>query len=104
MANLSNPWLFKYNPLRISPALLMLLLPMMLSCSVDNGWLTLLTISESLVLSALKVKLEMQVLQSGKAFSTNAFKDKSLSNTILDVSLTVLFAPIYNVVFFWVFL
>ena len=104
MANLSNPWLFKYNPLRISPALLMLLLPMMLSCSVDNGWLTLLTISESLVLSALKVKLEMQVLQSGKAFWTNAFKDKSLSNTILDVSLTVLFAPIYNVVFFWVFL
>ena len=35
----------------------------------------------------------MQTLQSGKTFSTNAFKDKSLSNTILDVSLTVPFVP-----------
>ena len=72
----------------------MLLLSMMSSCSVDKCWLTLLTVSEALALSVLKVKLEMQTLQSGKAFSTNAFKDKSLSNTILDVSLTVLFVPI----------
>ena len=35
----------------------------------------------------------MQTLQSDKAFWINAFKDKSLSNTILDVSLTVPFVP-----------
>ena len=63
----------------------------MSSCSVDKGWLTLLTVSEALILSVLKVKLEMQTLQLCKAFPTNAFKDKSLPNTILDVSLTVLF-------------
>ena len=61
----------------------MLLLSMMSSCSVDKCWLTLLTVSEDLLLSVLKVKLEMQTLQSGKAFSTNAFKDKSLSNAII---------------------
>ena len=64
----------------------MLLLSMMSSCSVDKYWLTLLTVSEALTLSVLKVKLEMQTLQSRKAFSTNAFEDKILSNTILDVS------------------
>ena len=72
----------------------------MSSCSVDKCWLTLLTVSEALALSVLKVKLEMQTLQSGKAFSTNAFKDKSLSNAILDVSFTVLFVPICNITFF----
>ena len=59
---------------------------MMSSCSVDKCWLTLLTVSEALELSVLKVKLEMQTLQYGKAFSTNAFKDKILSNTIPDVA------------------
>ena len=67
---------------------------MMSSCSVDKCWLALLTVSEALTLSALKIKLEMQTLEAGKVFSINAFKDKSLSNTILDVSLTVLFVQI----------
>ena len=49
----------------------MLLLSMMSSCSVDKCWLTLLTIREALALSVLKVKLEMQTLQSGKAFKDN---------------------------------
>ena len=49
----------------------MLLLSMMSSCSVDKCWLTLLTVSEALALSVLKVKLEMQTLQSGKAFKDN---------------------------------
>ena len=66
----------------------------MSSCSVDKCWLALLTVREALTLSVLKVKLEMQTLEAGKAFSTNAFKDKSLSNTILDVSLTVRFVQI----------
>ena len=42
----------------------------------------------------------MQTLQSGKAFSTNAFKDKSLSNTVLDVTLAMLFVPICSIIFF----
>ena len=45
----------------------------------------------------------MQVLQSVKAFSTNDFKDNTLSNTMLDVSLTVLFVPICNTIFFGYF-
>ena len=73
---------------------------MMSSFSVDKCWLTLLTVIEALALSALKVKLEMQTLQSGKAFLTNAYKDKSLSNTILNVSLTVLFVPTCSILFF----
>ena len=81
----------------------MLLLSMMSSCSVDKCWLTLLPISEALSLSVLKLKLEIQTLQSGKAFSTNAFKDKSLSNTILDVSLTVLFVTLYSIIFLWAY-
>ena len=52
----------------------------MLKCS-----LKLLTVSEVLALSVLKVKLEIQTLQSGKVFLTNAFKDKRSSNTVLDV-------------------
>ena len=100
IANLPKPCLFKCNPPRLSPALLILLLSMMSSCSVDKCWLTLLTVSEALALSVLKVKLKIQKLQSGKAFSTNAFKDKILSNTILDVSLTVLFVPISQYVMY----
>ena len=78
----------------------MLLLSVTLSCIVGKCQLTLLILSEALALSVLKIKLEMQTLQSGKAFSTNAFKDKSLSNTVLDVSLTVLFVPICSIIFF----
>ena len=44
---------------------------MMSSCSVDKCWLTSLTFSEALTSSVLKVKLEMQTLQSGKAFKDN---------------------------------
>ena len=99
IANLPKPYLFKCNLPRLNPALLILLLSMMSSCSVDKCWLTLL--SEALALSVLKVKLEIQKLQSGKAFSTNAFKDKILSNTILDVSLTVLFVPISQYVMYF---
>ena len=66
--------------------------------------LTLLTVNEALALSVLKVKLEMQILESGKALSTNAFKDKSLSNTVLDLLLMVLFVSICNIVFFRHFL
>ena len=76
---------------------LMLPLSIMRSCSVEKCWLKLLTVSEALALSVLKINLEMQMFQSGKAFST---KDKSLSNTILDVSLTVLFVPICSIIFF----
>ena len=65
----------------------------MSSWSVGKCWLTFLTVSEALAWSVLKVKLEMQTLQSDKAFWINAFKDKSLSYTILDVSLTVPFVP-----------
>ena len=77
----------------------MLLLSMTPSYSADKCWLTL-TVSEVLTLSVLQVKVKMQTLQSGKAFSTNAFKDKNLSNTILNVSLTVLFVPICSIIFF----
>ena len=73
---------------------------MMPSCSVDECSFKLLTVSEAFSLSVLKVKLEIQTLQSGKVFSTNAFKDNSLSNTVLDISLTVLFVPIFNIIFF----
>ena len=66
--------MFKCNPLRLSQALLILLLSMTSNCSVDKCCLTLLTVSEALVLSALKVKLEMQTLRSSKVFSANAFK------------------------------
>ena len=49
-----------------------------------------------------KVNLEIQTLQSGKVFLANAFKDKNLSYTVLDVSLTVLFLPICNIIlYFW---
>ena len=77
IGNLPKPLLFKCNPPRLNPALLMLLLSMMSSCSgsVDKCWLTFLTVSEALVLSVLKVKLEIQTLQSGKSFWTNAFKE-----------------------------
>ena len=78
----------------------MLLLSVTLSCIVGKCQLTLLILSEALALSVLKIKLEMQTLQSGKAFSTNAFKDKSLSNTILDVTLAMLFVPIFSIIFF----
>ena len=56
----------------------MLLLSMILSCSVDKCWLTLLTVREALALSVLKVKLEIQTLQPGKSFWTNAFKENKL--------------------------
>ena len=78
-------------PTYLMYAPLMLPLSIMRSCSVEKCWLKLLTVSEALALSVLKINLEMQMFQSGKAFST---KDKSLSNTVLDVSLTVLFVPI----------
>ena len=78
----------------------MLLLSITSSCSADKCWLTLLALSEVLTLSVLQVKVKMKTLQSGKAFSTNAFKDKSLSNTVLDVSLTVLFVSICSIIFF----
>ena len=75
----------------------------MSSCSVNKRWLTLLTASEAVAVSVLKVKLEMQALQSGQGFSTNAFKDRILSNTILHVSLTVLFVSICSIIFFGLF-
>ena len=46
----------------------MLLLLMMSSCSVDKCSLTLLTESEALALSVLKVELEIQTLQSSRVF------------------------------------
>ena len=61
-----------------NPTLLVVLLSMMSSCSADKCSSTFLTVSEPI--SVFKVKLEMQTLQSGKTFSTNTFKDKSLSN------------------------
>ena len=82
--------MFKYNRSQLSPVLV-LLLSMMSSCSVDKCCLTFLTVSEALAVSAGKVKLEMQTLQSGKAFWTNSVKDK--------VSLTVLFHSICNTIF-----
>ena len=103
IASLPKPWLFKCNCPRLITALLMLLLSVTLSCIVGKCQLTLLILSEALALSVLKIKLEMQTLQSGKAFSTNAFKDKSLSNTILDVTLAMLFVPIFSIIFFWHF-
>ena len=71
--------MFKYNRSQLSPVLV-LLLSMMSSCSVDKCRLTFLTVSEALALSARKVKLEMQTLQTGKAFWKNAFKDKCFIN------------------------
>ena len=59
-----------------------------------------INLSEPLALSVLKLKLGMKTLQSGKAFSINAFKDKILSNTILHVSLTVFFVPICSIILF----
>ena len=50
---------------------------MMSSCSVDKCSFKLLTVCEALALYVVKVKLEIQTLQSGKVFSTNAFKIKA---------------------------
>ena len=87
-------------PTYLMYAPLMLPLWIMWSCRVEKCWLKLLTVSEALALSVLNINLEMQMLQSGKAFST---KDKSLSNTILDVSLMVLFVPICSITCFGYF-
>ena len=73
---------------------------MMSNGSVDKCSLMLLTVNETLALSVLKVKLKIQTLQSDRVFLTKAFEDKSLSNTVLDVSLTVLFVPICGIIFF----
>ena len=61
-----------------NPTLLVVLLSVMSSCSAVKCSSTFLPVSEPI--SDFKVKLEMQTLQSGKTFSTNTFKDKSLSN------------------------
>ena len=53
IANLPKPWPFKYNSPQLNPALLILLLSMMSSCSVDKCLFKLLTVSEALPLSFL---------------------------------------------------
>ena len=73
---------------------------MMSNCNVDKCPLTLLTVSEALELPVLKVKLEMQTLKSVNVLFTNAYRDKSLSNTVFDFSLTKWFVPICNIIFF----
>ena len=67
---------------------------MVSSFSVENVSLKLSTVSEALALSVLRVKLEVQTLQSGKVSSKNAFKDKSLSYGVLCVKVQLYFLDI----------